>query len=191
MLPSSRLASAPVLIGLVLVLAGTLAASPARAQAVSTGALDGASVTPPTPSAGTGTATVTVDENQLAMDLSFSGLGANSVGSHLHCCTAAGSNVGVAILFPDFPIGVTSGTYAHAFDLTQAATFLPAFLNANGGSVDMARATLLNGMAAGLAYTCVHTANFGGGEIRSQLAFDSFADGFESQDLVDWSDAAP
>jgi hypothetical protein len=173
----------------VLVVAGALAASPAGAQAVSTGALDGASVVPPNPSAGTGTAEVTVDEDQLTVDLSFSGLGANSVGSHLHCCTSAGSNVGVSILFPDFPLGVTSGTYAHTFDLASAATYLAAFLNANGGTVAGARA----GPPAGSrgAYPCVHTTLFGGGEIRSQLAFDSFADGFESFDILDWSASVP
>ena len=186
-----RLACAPLLTGLVLVVAGALAASPAGAQAVSTGALDGASVVPPNPSAGTGTAEVTIDEDQLTVDLSFSGLGANSVGSHIHCCTAAGSNVGVAILFPSFPMGVTSGTYAQNFDLASAATYLAAFVNANGGSAAGAKAALLAGIARGHAYTCVHTITFGGGEIRSQLAFDSFADGFESFDILDWSASVP
>lgn len=186
-----RHACAPVWTGLVLVVAGALAASPAGAQAVSTGALDGASVVPPNPSAGTGTAEVTIDEDQLTVDLSFSGLGANSVGSHIHCCTAAGSNVGVAILFPSFPVGVTSGTYAQNFDLASAATYLAAFVNANGGSAAGAKAALLAGIARGHAYTCVHTITFGGGEIRSQLAFDSFADGFESFDILDWSASVP
>jgi len=186
-----RLACAPLLTGLVLVVAGALAASPAGAQSVSTGALDGASVVPPTPSSGTGTAEVTIDEDQLTVDLSFSGLGANSVGSHIHCCTAAGSNVGVAILFPSFPVGVTSGTYAQNFDLASAATYLAAFVNANGGSAAGAKAALLAGIARGHAYTCVHTITFGGGEIRSQLAFDSFADGFESFDILDWSASVP
>ena len=186
-----RLACAPLLTGLVLVVAGALAASPAGAQSVSTGALDAASVVPPTPSSGTGTAEVTIDEDQLTVDLSFSGLGANSVGSHIHCCTAAGSNVGVAILFPSFPVGVTSGTYAQNFDLASAATYLAAFVNANGGSAAGAKAALLAGIARGHAYTCVHTITFGGGEIRSQLAFDSFADGFESFDILDWSASVP
>ena len=186
-----RLACAPLLTGLVLVVAGALAASPAGAQSISTGALDGASVVPPTPSPGTGTAEVTVDEDQLTVDFSFSGLGANSVGSHIHCCTAAGSNVGVAILFPSFPVGVTSGTYAQNFDLASAATYLAAFVNANGGSAAGAKAALLAGIARGHAYTCVHTITFGGGEIRSQLAFDSFADGFESFDILDWSASVP
>ena len=136
-------------------------------------------------------AEVTIDEDQLTVDLSFSGLGANSVGSHIHCCTAAGSNVGVAILFPSFPVGVTSGTYAQNFDLASAATYLAAFVNANGGSAAGAKAALLAGIARGHAYTCVHTITFGGGEIRSQLAFDSFADGFESFDILDWSASVP
>lgn len=186
-----RLACAPLLTGLVLVVAGALAASPAGAQSVSTGALDAASVVPPTPSSGTGTAEVTIDEDELTVDLSFSGLGANSVGSHIHCCTAAGSNVGVAILFPSFPVGVTSGTYAQTFDLANAATYPAAFVNANGGSAAGAKAALLAGIARGDAYTCVHTITFGGGEIRSQLAFDSFADGFESFDILDWSASVP
>ena len=176
---------------LALLLAGGLTASRAEGQAVSTGDLDGLSAVPPTPSAGTGTADVTVDGDQLTVDLSFSGLTGNSIASHLHCCTAAGTNVGVAILFPGFPTGVTSGTYAHTFDLASAATYLPAFITANGGTAEAARAALLAGMANGWTYTCVHSTTSPGGEIRSQLDFASFADGFESFDLFHWSDSVP
>lgn len=191
MLQPGRLVCAPGFTVLALVLAGGLAAGPARGQAFWTGALDAASVVPPQPSAGTGTADVTVDADQLAVDLAFSGLSGNSTGSHLHCCAAPGSNVGVAILFPSFPTGVTSGTYAHTFDLASAATYLPAFITANGGTAEAAKAALLAGMANGWTYTCVHTTLFAGGEIRSQLDFASFADGFETFDLFNWSDSVP
>lgn len=191
MLQPGRLVCAPAFIALALVVTGALAAGPARGQAVWTGALDAASVVPPQPSAATGTADVTVDGDQFAVDLAFSGLSGNSVSSHIHCCTAAGSNVGVAILFPSFPTGVTSGTYAHTFDLASAATYLPAFITANGGTAEAARAALLAGMANGWTYTCVHSTTSPGGEIRSQLDFASFADGFESFDLFHWSDSVP
>ena len=191
MLPPRLRVCAPGFTVLALLLAGGLTASRAEGQAVSTGDLDGMSAVPPTPSAGTGTADVTVDGDQLTVDLSFSGLTGNSIASHLHCCTAAGTNVGVAILFPGFPTGVTSGTYSHTFDLASAATYLTAFVNANGGTALGAKAALLDGMARKHSYTCVHTTDYPGGEIRTHLAFASFADGFESADLFDWSAAVP
>lgn len=186
-----RLLRAPALLLLALAVAGGLAPSPAQAQAIFSGALDGASVNPPTASPGSGTAAVTADEDQLVVDLSFSGLIGASTGSHLHCCGTPPANVGVAILFPGFPTGVTSGVYANTFDLANAATYVTAFLTANGGTAGGARAALLTGMDQGRAYTCVHTIAFAGGEIRSFLAFDSFADGFESMDTLDWSATQP
>lgn len=44
-------------------------------------------------------------------------------------------------------------------------------------------------MENGRAYTCMHTVIFPGSEIRSFLRFESFADGFESGDTLDWSEA--
>jgi hypothetical protein len=72
--------------------------------------------------------------------------------------------------FPSFPLGVTSGTYNMTFDLTASSTYNPAFVTANGGTVASAESTLLAGLASGQTYLNIHTTNFGGGEIRGQLA---------------------
>ena len=186
-----RLVLAPVRTILALVFLGGLAAGPARGQAIYSGALDGASVTPPNASTGTGTSEVTLEGDQLLVDLSFSGLLGPTTASHIHCCAIPPSNVGVAVNYLGFPTGVTSGTYANTFDLTSAGTYLAAFINFNGGTVGGARAALLTGLAAGWAYTCVHTTSFGGGEIRSQFAFASFVDGFESGETDEWSAVVP
>ena len=186
-----RLAFAPVLGVLALVLAGGLASRPAQAQAIYSGALDGASVNPPNSSPGTGATEVTVDGDQFVVDLSFSGLTGATTLSHIHCCATPPTNVGVAVTYFGFPAGVTSGVYATTLDLASAATYFASFVTANGGTAAGAKAALLNGIATGRAYTCVHTTTFGGGEIRSYFAFESFADGFESADTLDWSASMP
>ncbi|MBP9146870.1 MAG: CHRD domain-containing protein [Thermoanaerobaculia bacterium] len=182
---------APLLAVAALVLAGGLAAGPAAAQAIFDGALDGASANPPTASTATGATELTIDEDQLVVDFSFSGLTGNSTAAHIHCCATPPSNVGVAVNYLTFPLGVTSGAYANTFDLGSTATYFAAFVTANGGTAASAKAALLAGFAAGRAYTCVHTTNFGGGEIRSHFGFASFLDGFESGDADDWSDSVP
>jgi hypothetical protein len=73
--------------------------------------------------------------------------------------------------FVGFPVGVTAGSYNRVFDLTQPSSFNPAFLNnaVNGGNVNAARQTLINGIIAGQSYLNVRTTLFPGGEIRGQL----------------------
>jgi hypothetical protein len=153
-------------------LAGSVSASPI----IYVASLNGANESPATPSLGTGFATVTVDSiaNTMIVDVSFSGLTSGTTASHIHCCTPSPGTgtAGVATQTPTFtlfPLGVTSGTYNHTFDLTLASTYNPAFVTANGGSVAAAEATLLAGLAADLAYLNIHTTQFGGGEIRGFL----------------------
>jgi hypothetical protein len=71
--------------------------------------------------------------------------------------------------FGGFPLGVTSGTYDMTFDLTDPITYNPAFVAANGGTVEGAEAALLAGLAAGEAYLNIHTTVVPGGEIRGFL----------------------
>lgn len=143
-------------------------------QAVLNGAAEG------TPSLGTGFALVTINDvtNMMHIQVSFAGLTPTSstgtTASHIHCCTAAPGTgtAGVATTtptFPGFPLGVYSGTYDNTFDLTQASSYNPAFVTANGNSVAAAEATLLAGMAAGTTYLNIHTSLFPGGEIRGFL----------------------
>ena len=170
------------LVGVVahlLMLAGATYAGPITL----TGLFSGANENPSTGSPGTGLATVTVDgtTHMLTVDVVFSGLfptipGTNTpsgtTASHIHCCVAPPGNAGVATTtptFPGFPLGVDAGTYHQTFDLTQASSFNPAFVTAQG-SVGAAELALENGLLGGQTYLNIHTNAFPGGEIRAFLA---------------------
>ena len=138
-----------------------------------TTSLDGPSENPPVPSPGTGTAFVDFDivTHTLHVEVTFSDLVGPTTVAHIHCCVAPPGNAGVATTtpsFPDFPIGVMSGTYEMDFDTTLASTYNPAFVTANGG-VGAAEAALFAGMTAGLSYFNIHTDFRTGGEIRGFL----------------------
>ncbi len=138
--------------------------------------LTGAAESPPNPSPGTGTAIVIIDPvaQTMEVEVTFSGLLGTTTASHIHCCTAA-PGAGTAIVatalptFPGFPLGVTSGTYDHIFDLTDASSWNPAFVTAQG-SIANAEGALLARLAAGEAYLNIHTTYRPGGEIRGFLA---------------------
>jgi hypothetical protein len=132
-----------------------------------------------TGASGYGTALYDSVANTLAVDLSFSGLGSNANNAHIHCCaTSALTNAGVAIDFPSvgFPLGVTSGSFSHTFDLGLTGTYTGAYLTGSGGTANGARDRLLNsfrglsGPGLGVAYFNIHTTNFPGGEIRGNIA---------------------
>ena len=61
-----------------------------------------------------------------------------------------------------FPLGVTSGSDDHTFDLGEPGTFNATFLGANGGTAEGAAAALIAGLEAGQAYFNIHT-NFAPG----------------------------
>jgi len=138
--------------------------------------LSGPAESPPNASPGTGTAVVTINDvtNIMDVEVTFSGLLGTTTASHIHCCTAVpGAGIaGVATevpFFDSFPIGVTSGTYSHLFDLLDLAAYNPAFVTANGGTAASAEAALVNGLNAGKAYLNIHTSVVGAGEIRGFL----------------------
>ena len=148
-------------------LAGTLlaaaAAMPALAeqakQTIYTAVLSGPNEEPSNGSPGSGMATVTIDfdANTMRVQENFTGLLAGVTASHIHCCTSEpGAGIaGVATTTPtftDFPSGVTSGTYDHIFDMTDAST------------------ALVEGLDSGHAYANIHSTMFPGGEIRGFLA---------------------
>ena len=137
--------------------------------------LSGISEIPTNPSPGTGNALITIDFDTLMMDVNvtFGGLTSNTTAAHIHCCTVTpgSANVGVATVLPsftDFPLGVTSGTYDHTFDMADASSYNPAFVTAQG-SVSNAFNALVAGMASGNAYLNIHTEMSPGGEIRGLL----------------------
>jgi CHRD domain/PEP-CTERM motif len=128
------------------------------------------------PSAGTGLVSLVFDDDAFTMSLhvSFSGLYDLTTASHIHCCTALADagNAGVATpvpTFPGFPLGVTSGTYDRLFDMTQASSWNPAFITANGGTTGSAFAALATGLNSGKAYLNIHSKFGPGGEIRGFL----------------------
>jgi CHRD domain/PEP-CTERM motif len=160
---------------IVLALVMTFSALSAVAKAdplVFTGTLSGTQENPSNASPGTGTVTVTVDGNIMTIDANFSGLVGNTTAAHIHCCAPAGSNAGVATQVPSFvgfPLGVQSGTFFNTFDLTQASTYNPAFISANGGTVAGAQAAFMAALQSWRTYFNIHTNVFPGGEIRAQL----------------------
>ena len=157
---------------------GVLAvALPTTAQAaviVRSGLLSGAQEVPANASPGQGFALASFDDatNILSVQTTFAGLLGTTTVAHLHCCAAPGANAGVATAvpsFPGFPTGVTFGSYTASFDLTQASSFNPAFINANGGTVDSARTVFVTNFTAGRSYFNLHSTSFPGGELRAQL----------------------
>jgi CHRD domain len=138
--------------------------------------LDGASESPANASPGTGFTTVIIDTvaHTLHVQVTFSDLTAGTTASHIHAATAVpgAGTAGVATTTPTFtgfPLGVTSGTYDHTFDLTNPGSWNPNFINNNGGTTADAETTLAAAMAAGKAYLNIHTSLFPGGEIRGFL----------------------
>jgi uncharacterized protein (TIGR03382 family) len=161
-----------------IVVAAVLLSTPSSYAGVITyiTSLSGPNESPANASPGTGSATVIVDTTAQMMEVivTFSGLTSGTTASHIHCCTAAPftGTAGVATTTPTFtafPLGVTSGSYDHLFDLTLAGSYNPAFVTANGGTVASAEAVLLAGLASGTTYLNIHTTNFPNGEIRGFL----------------------
>lgn len=139
--------------------------------------LTGAEEAPPNASPGIGAAIVTIDLDLVTMRVQaiFAGLEGETAAAHIHCCTTTpgAGTAGVASAlpsFPGFPLGVTTGTYDASFDLSDAASYNPAFITASGGSVSEAMSALLAGLDAGNAYFNVHSSVYPAGEIRGFMA---------------------
>lgn len=146
------------------------------ATALYTVALDGPSESPPNASPGTGSGVVAYDDvaHTLHIQLTFSDLIGTTTAAHIHSPTAVPGTgtVGVATQVPSFagfPLGVTSGVFDQTYDLTQASSWNPSFINANGGTPASAELALATSMAEGRAYFNIHTSEYTGGEIRGFL----------------------
>jgi len=136
--------------------------------------LSGPAEVPPNTSIGTGKAVITITGNLMRVQVSFSGLTGNTTASHIHAptATAGTGTAGVATTTPtftDFPLGVKAGTYDHTFDMTQASSYNPAYITANGGTPTSAFTALKTAIAAGKSYLNIHSTFAPGGEIRGFL----------------------
>lgn len=135
--------------------------------------MSGPSEAPPNNSPGAGIATIVFDSVAMTMRFSipFFDLVAPSTAGHLHCCTAQPllGTAPIAIPLEDFPVGVRAGTYERTFNLSDAATYAPAFITANGGTVTQARDFLIAGINANQSYLNLHSSAYPAGEIRGFL----------------------
>jgi hypothetical protein len=164
------------LFGLVLCVIA-MAAGPSHAGLFAfTVNLDGPSEDPPNASPGTGHAYIVFDDAAHTMFISvfFSDLIGPTTVAHIHAATLTPGTgtAGVATqtpTFQDFPVGVTSGSYSHVFDMTLASSFRAGFITANGGTPATAEAALITAAVEGKAYLNIHTNAFPGGEIRGFL----------------------
>lgn len=161
---------------LALIAAICLAAVAAQAQTmVFTTFMSGPQENPPNNSPGTGNATLTIDLTAQTFQLvvSFQGLLGTVTQAHIHGPVQPPGNTGVITQLPSFtgfPTGVTSGTYNMTFDMTQASTWNPTFMNNNGGTPAGAQAAFVNAVNTGGAYLNIHTNMFSAGEIRGFFA---------------------
>jgi hypothetical protein len=139
-----------------------------------TGVFSGAAEVPPVITPGSGSAIVTIDTaaSTMRVRFEFMNLIADTTVSHIHCCAAPTAGVATSLpSFAGFPAEVNIGAYDRTFDLLDAASWNPAFVAANGGTLSGAIAALLDGLKNGLAYANIHTKDFPAGEIRANLTF--------------------
>jgi len=127
--------------------------------------LSSAQEVPTNASTATGYARVFVNESTMTLTFTvvFNGLSSNQVAAHIHAPAAIGANVGVAIDFG--AVGGTSGTITGTRSINKKQ---------------------IAQLRQHLGYVNVHSANFGGGEIRGQLGTKRPVD-FDGDGRTDYS----
>lgn len=151
-------------------LAAVLAFAPAHAASYFA-FLDGSQEVPPAATPATGYGTIAIAGDIMTVDIAYANLLAPLTIAHIHCCAPRGANAGIAIDLDMIPLPTRlSGSFSRVFARTLASSFRPAFIAASGGTVELARARLLNAFDSETAYFNLHTSRFPGGEIRGQIA---------------------
>jgi hypothetical protein len=150
------------------VMANLLAAPVANSQTERFSAsLTGAQEVPPINTAGTGNLEMTIQQGTITFSLTFSGLSSPLSVAHLHFAPSKVAG-GVMIFLcggggqPACP-ATTEGTITGT--ITAANVTGPTAQGIAAGDLDSA----LEAVRDGLSYANMHTANFGGGEIRGQV----------------------
>ncbi len=163
-----------MLLGLSLVLC--ICAQKVQADpVVFTATLTGPAEQPPNMSPGVGFAIVTFDPtaHTLRVQVIFGNLLAPVTVAHIHAPTAVAfaGTAGVATAVPTFPgfPTMTFGVYDMTFNTLMAATYNPAFVTMQGGTLESAEAALFSFMLEGRSYFNIHSSAFPGGEIRGFL----------------------
>jgi CHRD domain len=148
--------------------ASLLAAPAAHSQTeVFSASLSGAEEVPPINTSGTAAFDMTIQQGAITFSLTFSGLSSPLGVSHLHFAPRFVAG-GVMIFLcggggqPACP-ATTEGTITGT--ITAANVTGPGGQGIAPGDLDSA----LEAVRAGLSYANMHTANFGGGEIRGQV----------------------
>ena len=136
-----------------------LGAQAANASVVFQTPLSGANQVPPVSTAASGFATVTLQDDNTTLDVAVNWTNMSSLGEfgHIHCCTAPGTNTGVALDFGTLP-NATTAAFNKSFNLGT-------FAFGNGQT----QASFIAGLLAGQAYVNIHDTAFPNGEIRAQL----------------------
>jgi hypothetical protein len=131
----------------------------------------GALESPPNASPGTSLVTIELSGKEMLVDLPFRDLEGTTVEAHVHCCASAAFTgvAPVALPFPDFPAGVSTGTYSNAIPLGEEMSYDPAFLSTHGGTAQSASSALIDAINANEAYVNIHTSKYPNGEIRGWL----------------------
>lgn len=112
--------------------------------------LSGAGENPVNASPGTGLGMVVLNaaQNQITVDLSWSGLTSPATASHIHGPAGAGTNAAVLFPFSGVPAATAGSIPEQTFSINS---------------------TQVGYLQSGLLYMNIHDANFPGGEIRGQL----------------------